>query len=77
MSLKNQIPRCSRLFLYEPERNLQFLIVFERKPKPNLPNGVGTRNCGRGAGHVQIPEHGGKAEGVEVIVVGKTETCHG
>lgn len=45
--------------------------------KPCLPNDVGATNCGRGAGHVQIPGHGGKAEGVDVIDVGKTDTCHG
>ena len=51
--------------------------MFERKLKPNLPKDVGARNWGRGAGHVQIPEHAGKAEGVDVIDVGKTDTCHG
>lgn len=51
--------------------------MFERKHKPNLPKDVGARNWGRGAGHVQIPEHGWKAEGVDVIDVGKTDTCHG
>ena len=45
--------------------------------KPCLPNDVGATNCGRGAEHVQIPGHGGKAEGVDVIDVGKTDTCHG
>lgn len=56
---------------------LKLCLISERSLQSNSPNDVGATNCGRGAGHVQIPGHGGKAGGVDVIDVGKTDTCHG